>query len=246
MLIDIHFYGVLVMLIEGKMCDSTNEGEISRIMKSTTIRSEQKGNAFTLIELLIVVLIIAILAAIAVPNFLEFQTRAKVSRVMSDLRAIAIGVEAYNVDNDSYPPDQDNNPYENSEPGFRLLSTPIAYLTSAANLNDPFSRPLQEDNPNLPDIAPSYQMGSGADANREGGNLTLIQCYVLFSFGPDQLHDMVNDDFPYNTNIRSFYDPTNGTLSAGELLRFGGEYKSGNWTVEGLSYQTWDVKEVYP
>jgi prepilin-type N-terminal cleavage/methylation domain-containing protein len=36
---------------------------------------------FTLIELLIVVAIIAILAAIAVPNFLEAQVRAKVSRV---------------------------------------------------------------------------------------------------------------------------------------------------------------------
>ena len=53
---------------------------------------------FTLIELLIVVAIIAILAAIAVPNFLEAQTRAKITRVKSDLRTLATGVESYMVD----------------------------------------------------------------------------------------------------------------------------------------------------
>lgn len=59
--------------------------------------------AFTLIELLIVVAIIAILAAIAVPNFLEAQTRAKVSRVMSDQRTYATGLETYMIDNNAYP-----------------------------------------------------------------------------------------------------------------------------------------------
>ena len=58
---------------------------------------------FTLIELLIVIAIIAILAAIAVPNFLEAQTRAKVSRVKADQRSLATGLEAYYVDNNNYP-----------------------------------------------------------------------------------------------------------------------------------------------
>ena len=59
--------------------------------------------AFTLIELLIVVAIIAILAAIAVPNFLEAQTRAKVSRVLSDERTYSTALETYYIDNNAYP-----------------------------------------------------------------------------------------------------------------------------------------------
>ena len=52
-------------------------------------------NGFTLVELLVVVAIIAILSLIAVPNFLEAQVRAKVSRARSDLRTVATGLEAY-------------------------------------------------------------------------------------------------------------------------------------------------------
>ena len=59
--------------------------------------------AFTLIELLIVVAIIAILAAIAVPNFLEAQTRSKVSRAKTDMRSLATAIESYMVDNNTYP-----------------------------------------------------------------------------------------------------------------------------------------------
>jgi type II secretion system protein G len=58
---------------------------------------------FTLIELLIVVAIIAILAAIAVPNFLEAQTRSKVSRVKSDIRSLITGLKSYIVDYNAYP-----------------------------------------------------------------------------------------------------------------------------------------------
>ncbi len=63
----------------------------------------KRCGAFTLIELLIVVAIIAILAAIAVPNFLEAQTRAKVARVKADMRTIATAIETYCIDYNSYP-----------------------------------------------------------------------------------------------------------------------------------------------
>src|SRR5205085_597888 len=102
--------------------------------------------AFTLIELLIVVAIIAILAAIAVPNFLEAQTRAKVSRSKSDLRNFATALESYAVDNNShYPP---YGPYvpitlvPATDPQAlnpRFITTPIAYMTSDAAMRDIFS-----------------------------------------------------------------------------------------------------------
>ncbi len=100
---------------------------------------------FTLIELLIVVAIIAILAAIAVPNFLEAQTRAKVSRGKSDMRTISTGLESYHVDNNTYPWSNGSSRAmmfgdirTGYKPTLERLTTPIAYLSSGSSYNDPF------------------------------------------------------------------------------------------------------------
>lgn len=58
---------------------------------------------FTLIELLIVVAIIGIIAAIAIPNLLNAIQRGKQKRTMADIRSIATSVEAFAVDNNMYP-----------------------------------------------------------------------------------------------------------------------------------------------
>jgi general secretion pathway protein G len=65
------------------------------------MKRNQKG--FTLIELLIVVAIIGIIVAIAIPNLLNAIQRAKQKRTMGDMRSAGTAAEAYAVDFNHYP-----------------------------------------------------------------------------------------------------------------------------------------------
>ncbi len=86
-------------------------------------------SAFTLIELLIVVAIIGILAAIAVPNFLDAQLRAKVAKTEAEMRSFVTACEMYRLDNGRYfphagwPSSVIHVAWQN-----KYITTPIAYV----------------------------------------------------------------------------------------------------------------------
>jgi prepilin-type N-terminal cleavage/methylation domain-containing protein len=219
-------------------------------MVSRLGENNPSSKAFTLIELLIVVAIIAILAAIAVPNFLEAQTRSKVSRVKADMRSLDTALSAYFTDNNHFP--LDVHGIEEATYGTYLditdlnlkyyfiwhsgkpLTTPVAYMTSVSftdpfgHWTDPEARTIgidiwkhmysfqYYDQSNdyswgrvLDDLNIPYRVKTGAS---------------LVSLGPDGALTAGEWSFAdpdgFTLDGRAYiYDPTNGTVSIGDIVR---------------------------
>lgn len=231
-------------------------------------------HGFTLIELLIVVAIIAILAAIAIPNFLAAQTRSKVSRNQSDMRTIATAMESYFVDNNEYTRDSDSsmdfmdcgvdaiNPssatFGQCANGLLQLTSPIAYLTQLPK--DPFNRGVAVEGAG----SNWYRIGSGTwsysnppinSSDHQNSHLVFAQVgsrptYVIIGVGPDGARcRMGYKNYPFmsmyeggaNTTLLkghplcyTDYDPTNGTVSLGDIYRFGGDENNGRYMRNGM------------
>ncbi|MEW6233909.1 MAG: prepilin-type N-terminal cleavage/methylation domain-containing protein [Candidatus Omnitrophota bacterium] len=195
----------------------------------------KEKTAFTLIELLIVVAIIGLLAAIAVPNFLNAQTRAKIARIEADFKTIATALEMYRLDNGAYISRANNIswPYR-----FYPLTTPVSYL-SQGRWPDPFA-PMGARTPDGDPVNYAYESKGWKDSENPLGRAypTFAKKFVnsphiwlhgreanyewaLISAGPDF-------DLQADAGARAkpddlffFYDSSNGIKSAGDIIRFG-------------------------
>ena len=215
---------------DARFLGSARTGKVRLIARGCTVI---RKTGFTLIELLIVVAIIGILAAIAVPNFLNAQLRAKISKAEADLRTLATAMETYRLDNTGYPPY--NLWGGHSHPRYlNALSTPVAYLTSPESVDDPFG--LFEDhdgvrgqrfgyniinNKNVPlswIVAPK----SGFEPIWKGVRLPGPYVWILRSRGPNKKMNSAPDDPTAVPNgVFLVYQSSNGLISSGDIYRLG-------------------------
>ncbi len=178
--------------------------------------------AFTLIELLIVVAIIGILAAIAVPNFMNARLRANIGRAEGDLRAMKTAIEMYRLDNQGYPPSCTLETVNGVQFRAGEIFSPVAYANVPAV--DPF-------NSNEGSRTGSFAAKEYFYVNRDdrcGWPTEYMQWttknvpsapqnaqYLLSSQGPDNLSEIQDQ------RISPIFAASNGLHSQGDIIIFG-------------------------
>lgn len=175
-----------------------------------------KSEAFTLVELLVVVAVIAILAGIAAINFLEAQARSKIARFEADVKTLRAALAAYRVDHSAFPPAAKGD-FQLTEP-LTPLTTPVAYVTSLPR--DPFGLAPFDFAPSIQMLGYNYKdrlttsVGMPAETYKDLWDEPTLKAYdyIIHSCGPNRVWDVT----PYVE-----YDPTNGTVSLGDISRFG-------------------------
>lgn len=202
-------------------------------MKESNLFKRKDGgrSAFTLIELLIVIAIILILIAIALPNFLEAQIRAKVTKAKGEIRSLTIAMESYALDWKIYPAQHERDGQNNRlQRGLFWLTSPNQYITSIPE--DPFAE-FSADSTVTNYI--TYELGGvefgGAPIG--GSCPPCLVTWAMFSNGPDAQQNIRQDSPQHNNGNPTWnYSPTNGTKSIGEIIYWGGDSVFIGYTVE--------------
>jgi len=218
-----------------------------------------RHRGFTLIELLIVIAIILILIAIALPNFLEAQIRAKVTRAQGDMRSIGTAMESYLLDFRTYPHDHEPDSIRSMHGLFQLTS-PIQYLVTLPQ--DPFSTSSGLLDPSESEIG--WELAStGSPPHLAQYRLTdyntNIFAWALDTSGPDTGSGLgggsggaddfwCNAEWPFcgrtttcpDPGLKGWinYNPTNGSKSRGDIVLRGGEYRTGRYCIDNWQLVT--------
>ena len=182
---------------------------------------------FALIGLLVVVAIIGILAAIAVPNFLNAQVRAKIARVQADQRNIGTALRMYQIDHNDFP-DFELFPLFATR-GVPSLTTPVSYM--AVYPADVFQ--LTVEGAGLPADLRETKMAyynlriTTLTGKARGGTQFGIPEYErglrwgLRSIGPNRMYDNNNILGGVPGVSTDQYESSNGLVSIGDIWTFG-------------------------
>ncbi len=138
-------------------------------MKTELINKSRKQRGFTLIELMVVLAIIGVLAALIVPNVLGRADDARITAARTDVGNLMQALKLYKLDNQRFP---------TGEQGLNALtlkptSEPVPgnwkpYLDKLPN--DPWGRPYQYMNPGIKGEVDVLSFGADGQAGGEGNN----------------------------------------------------------------------------
>jgi general secretion pathway protein G len=133
---------------------------------------QRRELGFTLIELMVVVAIIALLAAIVIPNYVHARAQAAVSQSEANMKQIATALELFYGDNETYPPSGEvapalfggaTNPYLTTTPTNALQRQPYAY-TNVAVAGKPDSYSILDSGPYDASTLSGLSKGAGTGA----------------------------------------------------------------------------------
>jgi general secretion pathway protein G len=141
----------------------------SPAMHSPSLTHRPRTRGFTLIELMVVLVIIGVLAALIVPNVLERADDARVTAARTDISNLTQALKLYKLDNQRYP---------SAEQGLDALARkptvgaiPPNWKSYLEKLpNDPWGRPYQYVNPGVKGEIDVFSFGADGQAGGEGKN----------------------------------------------------------------------------